>query len=70
MARIVKNKEKWHRLTINGDRGGDVVLVSAGRRSYLSCRGNPVISGRMTLRRLAEEILRAVPKELRRAGRK
>ena len=67
MARVIKNQEKWHALTIKGDHGGDVVLVAGGRRSYLSCHGKPVsggylsISGAVTLRKLARAILKNVP---------
>jgi hypothetical protein len=65
MARVIKNQENWHRITIKGDRNGDVTLVGAGRNAYLSCHGGDEkhvsVSGSATLRKLAHAILRTVP---------
>lgn len=71
MARVIKNEAKWHRITIKGDRGaGDVTLVGTGRNAYLSCHGDVIsrhvsVSGRATLRKLAQAILREVPAKRR-----
>lgn len=66
MARIVKNKEKWHAITIKPNRhygGGEMVLVT-GASPYLSIHGQNeyagAYSGRKTLRALAHAILKAV----------
>lgn len=64
-CRIVKNKQKWHILTIRGDREGDIALVGPPTRCYLSChggnQGHVSISGRETLRALAQAILKSLP---------
>ena len=66
MARIVKNKEQWHEITIKPNRhyhGGEMVLVTGGGSPYLSIHGENeyagAYSGRKTLRALAHAILKA-----------
>ena len=67
MARVVKNKEPHHVLTIKDDNGLEVVLVGHGRRTYLWADGNHnrlvnTVSGVKTLRALARAILNEVGK--------
>lgn len=68
MARVTKNEEDWHILTIKGDHGGEVVLVGPGKRSYISAHataGFLSISGAQTLRALAKAILKHIPADRR-----
>lgn len=67
MARVVKNKEPHHALTIKDDNGLNVVLVRGGTRAYLWADGNHnrlvnTVSGVKTLRALAKAILKEVGK--------
>lgn len=66
MARVVKNQEPHHALSIKDDHGLDVTLIAGGkRRTYLwvGCDHNRLVatvSGEKTLRALARAILREV----------
>ena len=64
MARVKRNAEKWHRITISSDRKeGDLLLVKGGKngvRAYLWAGVNGqcvTFSGRKTLITLAQAIL-------------
>lgn len=75
MARVVKNAESWHAITIRGDGGGPVILVGRGRTAYLVAharegRNYESVSGPKTLRALARAILRTVPAPRRTKRRK
>lgn len=74
MARIVKNQEKWHKLTIKDRYGGDLVLMGAGRQTTVSIWPNKennfaYFAGAKTLRRLAYAILRETTPKSRRKGK-
>ena len=70
MARIVHNLHKHHTLTLSTDRGdGELILIGKGRYAYLWAGRNAgkgegcvTASGPTSLRRLAESILKNVPK--------
>ena len=63
MARIVKNRQEWHKVTMKeGEKS--IVLVGTGRRAYLWV-GSPVdfyqtFRGQKTLIKFAEKILENV----------
>ena len=75
MARVVRNQEDYHALTIRGDENdgrtsAKLTLVMGGRLAYVAaaCNDNGMafISGPATLRALAKAILREVPEPRRR----
>lgn len=58
MARIVKNEQEWHLLTICSDGGSGTLRLSMDARGpYLWCDGVE-FSGPATLRKLAKAILK------------
>jgi len=66
MARVIKNQEEYHAVTILGDQGKESLAVLVkGARPYLALfapRGESFlsISGNKTLRALANAILKTV----------
>jgi len=75
VARLVKNAEKWHRVTIKTKDGGEMILMGQPNRLELNiwCPNTPTgrsgftwFSGQAALRALAKEILK--PKPRRRSG--
>ena len=75
MARLVKNKERWHRVTIKAKDGGELILMGQPNRLELDiwCANTPTgrngfvyFSGQKALRELAKAILK--PKPRRRSG--
>lgn len=74
MARIVKNQEKWHKLTVKDNYGGDLVVMGGGRNTQISIwcakENFAYFHGRKTLRTLAYAILKAtVPSKRRAVGK-
>jgi hypothetical protein len=71
MARIVKNQEKWHKLTVKDEYGGEMILMGTGRSAQLSIWAKKdnfaYMSGPKTLRALAHAILKATTTRKRRA---
>lgn len=64
MARVIKNEEPWHVITIIGEHDSKFLLVGDADYSYLSVHtetGFDYIEGPATLRALARAILRTVP---------
>jgi hypothetical protein len=65
-ARVTKNAEKWHRLTVKGMMDDELVLMGRGRGLQLSiwcskshrADGFAFFTGEVTLKRLAREILK------------
>jgi len=61
MARLVKNNQKWHRVTIR-DPHGEMILMGHGRDIQISvwCKKDnfAFFCGEATLRKLAREILK------------
>ena len=72
-SRVVRARKSHHRLSISTDNGMDLDLVKGRRDAYIWI-GHPdngayftSVSGAACLRRLAEAILKEVPKPKRRA---
>lgn len=64
MARLAKNEQKWHRVTIKDPRG-ELILMGRGRNIQISVWATKdnfaCFCGEKTLRKLAREILRRFP---------